>query len=176
MSLGRKLDNDGSFHQQKKFVQSLRTISKDDLLNRTIDQIEEKQTPFEVDATSIPDHLEVKVFHHAVTDEGDVDSDAEEENDTKSSSAVVSRQLKISQQQKTEKMVMHFPDEANNTSQTIKIKFKADGSVAVHKKNVPLSALQRDLLFADGRKQAGIVIEAHDTKDNQTRYSAYTKP
>jgi hypothetical protein len=173
MSIGRKLHKDGSFHEQKVYVDSLPTSCEDDELNRTINSIKAKSNPFDVDASLIPSQMDVTVFHHTVTDVGESDSD-DEENEMKSSNAVITRQLKISGQSKTEKMVMHFPDK-DQTSQTFKIKFKPDGSVTVHKKDVAMPTLQRDLLFADGRKQEGIVVEAHDTEKNTRRYSAYTK-
>jgi hypothetical protein len=176
MTTDRKLNNGGSFHEQKKYVDSLPIVSIDDDLSRAIKGISEKPTPFDVVASAIPSHLDVKIFHHAVTGEGEVDSDSDnEDNNQKSSTAVVTRQLTISQNTKSEKMVMHFPGENNGSSQTIKIKFNPDGSIVAHRKDVPMSDLQKDLLLAEGKKQAGIVVEAHDTENDDRRYSAYTR-
>jgi hypothetical protein len=163
MNSGRKLDKGGSFHQQKEYVDSLPRISKDDDLNRTILAIRDKDTPFDVDPSQLPDKIDVSVFHHAVTDANESDSD-DEDSELKSSTAVVSRQLKITNRKKTETVVMHVPDDKSETAQTFQLKFKADGSMSVRKKNVAITSLQKDLLLDDGKKQAGIVVEALDTE------------
>jgi hypothetical protein len=174
MTTGRKLDNSSSFHQQKEYVESLPKISEDDDLNRTVFAIKDKTTPFDVDPNQLPDKMDVSVFHHAVTDENDKDSD-EEDKEFKSSTAVVSRQLKITNRKKTETLIMHVPDEKSETSQTFQLKFKADGTVSVRKKNAAMTSLQKDLLLEDGKKQAGIVVVAHDTEKDEHRYSAFTR-
>jgi hypothetical protein len=171
MSTARKLPSDGSFNEQQQYVNGLKSVTDDDELNRTVLGIKAKATPFEVDAASIPSHLGVKVFHHAVAEEGVVDSD-DEENDEQSSTAVVTRMLSISNRQKSEKMVMRFP---GTDGLTIKVKFNPDGSIVAHRKETPMSEIEKGLLLDNGNKQAGIVVEATDTNTQASRYTAYTK-
>lgn len=131
-----KFPANGTFSEQKEFVDALPEATTHSIVDDALTIIEKSDAPFNLKSKDLPEGVNVEIFHHGVHEKKESsaahrDSDDEGEEIT----GVLTRKVNLSKGDKKEKMVLHVADAAGASS-VFAINLNPDGTLGriTHKK------------------------------------------